>query len=473
MTTNINVLERLSWRDPSGYVIKKNGRIFRAVNTSKASEVDQLLASAWYQEYVALGIFPISEWVNNRVDGLNDSDQIRWLEHRAIAFPCYPHEVTAFQLYDGGKLTLSIAQTALRHGWMIKDASAWNILFEHGRPLFCDILSFERIDDSGIWIAYAQYFRHFIIPLLLHRHLAIPPSSLFVLHRDGVPPEQAGQMIKGWRRYVQPALEAVTLPLMFSQSREGSRSEAPRSKPAELARFLVQRTLTRLEKRLDAVKPSASAAPTTWQNYESDRDHYTASDVASKSAFVGAMLERADIRSVLDLGCNAGEFSKIAARAGKQVVAADFDHGALSRLYQELRALATPLPISPVLLDIGRPTPAVGWMNREVESFVARAEGQFDCVMALGLVHHLLVSERASLPMILAFFLAIDTPYLLLEWIEPSDRRFSEIAGVNDGLYADVSREGFEVVFAEKYEIAAKRVLASETRTLYFLRKRP
>ncbi len=473
MTTNIDALEKLSWRDPSGFVIRKDRRIFRAVNVHKASEVQALMESTWYKTYVAQGVFPAAEWVVNQVDGLMDSEQIRWLEHRAITFPCYPHEVTALQLYDAGKLTLSIAKTALQHGWMIKDASAWNILFEHGKPCFCDILSFEPVDDSGIWIAYAQFIRHFIIPLLLYRHAGIAPSSLFVLYRDGVAPEDAGRMIKGWRRYVQPALEAVTLPLMFRQKSGATKdNRTPAARPAELAKFLLGRTLSRLEKHLDALKPLAFATPTKWENYEADRDHYTASDVTRKSEFVSAMVERSDIGTVMDLGCNAGEFSKLAARAGKQVLAADFDHGALSRLYHELREMAQPLPISPILLDIGRPTPALGWLNREVDSFVERAKGKFDCVMALGLVHHLLVSERASLPMILEFFEVLDPQYLLLEWIEPEDRRFSEIAGLNQGLYREMSRDGFERVFAEKYAIESKQELACGTRTLYFFEKK-
>lgn len=471
MAIDINKMEQISWRDPSGFVVKKEGRIFRAVSVHKVAEIQSLLDAPWYCDGVAQGWFPASNWVNDQLATVVDTEQIRWLEHRAVAFPCYPHEITALQLYDAAKMTLAVARSALANGWIIKDASAWNILFEHGKPRFCDILSFEPIDDSGIWIAYAQFFRHFLIPLLLHKHTGMQTSSLFILHRDGVEPAQARRMLHGWRLYVQPALEAVTLPAMFGNVRtQHAGGKAPKAKPPELAKFLLGRTLDRLEKHLDALMPAATAIPTKWENYQADRDHYDARDVASKRAFVAAAMARPEIGTVLDLGCNAGEFSKIAADAGKTVMAADFDHGALSRFYQELRGAA--LPVSPILLDIGRPTPAVGWMNREVDSFMARARGQFDCIMALGLVHHLLVSERASLPMILEFFLAIDPAFLLLEWIEPKDRRFVEIAGLNEGLYTDISLAGFERIFSEKYAIEKTEPLASGTRILYFLKRK-
>jgi len=472
MATRIETLEKISWRDPSGYVAKKDGRIFRAVSTACIPNVQWLLDVAWYRQGIADGWFPESEWVGGRVPFVVDTNELRWLEHRALAFPCYAHEITALQLYDAAKLTLTVAKAALEHDWIIKDASAWNILFEHGKPRFCDILSFERADDSGMWIAYAQFCRHFLIPLLLYRDAGIQPASLFMLHRDGVQPDQARRILSGWRAYVQPTLEAVTLPALFGrlqQSRANSGQE-PKAKSAELARFLLGRTLKRLDKHIDALKPAASVKPTKWENYEADRDHYSAPDLVVKTDFVRAAMQQPQISTVLDLGCNAGEFSKVVAQVGKTVLAADYDHGALSRLYYELRGAK--LAISPILLDIGRPTPAVGWMNREVESFMVRASGKFDCIMALGLVHHLLVSERATLPMILEFFLALDARFLVLEWIEPQDRRFSEIAGINEQLYSDISIRNFEDIFSENYQIEKKEKLVAGNRVLYFLKKR-
>ena len=67
----------------------------------------------------------------------------RWLEHETLRFPCYPHEITAAQLKEAAHLTLSLAMEALENDWILKDASAWNVLFDGGRPVFCDILSFE------------------------------------------------------------------------------------------------------------------------------------------------------------------------------------------------------------------------------------------------------------------------------------------------------------------------------------------
>lgn len=471
---NSELPEKLSWRDPSGFVARKNGRILRAVASGKVENLKKLLNSSWYQKKIIAGWFPQSDWLEGRIDGIVDSTQFTWLEHQALSFPCYPHEITALQLYDAAKLTLAIAKEALVHDWVLKDASAWNVLFDNGRPSFCDILSFEPRDDSGIWVAYAQFYRHFVIPLLLHKECGVQTSWLFLIYRDGVPPEQARRMIKGPRAYLQPALEAVTLPTILanmggSSIKIGTSKKREQQQP-QLARYLLERTFKRLEKHIDALKPTQANQQTKWENYETNRTHYSDADISIKQEFVRSVIDCSSAKTVLDLGCNAGEFSKIAASLGKHVLAADYDHGALTRLYAELRQ--SDQCIAPIMLDLGRPTPAVGWMNVEIPSFIERAQGKFDCIMALGLIHHLLVSERATLQMIFEFIHALDPKILIIEWIAPQDPRFQEIAGLNRQLYTDITKTQFEIAFSSAYSIVKQQLLPSGTRTLYFFERK-
>ena len=47
------------------------------------------------------------------------------------------------------------------------------------RPIFVDILSFERRDPrSSIWLAYGQYVRTFLLPLLMNRMLELAALAL-------------------------------------------------------------------------------------------------------------------------------------------------------------------------------------------------------------------------------------------------------------------------------------------------------
>jgi SAM-dependent methyltransferase len=463
--------EPLSWRDPDGFVVKDQGRILRAVAQGKAAQTRALLAAPWMTRLMADGHIPQTAELEGPPPALGTSQAWAWLEHEEVPFPCFPHEITALQLYDAGCLTLKLAREAAAHGWVLKDASAWNVLFSRGKPVFVDFLSFDAQAPTGTWIAYGQFVRHFLLPLMLYRHLGLTPAELFLTNRDGIPPERAADLLSRSRLLSPMGLELVLLPKWLSGS--GSRLIAGESAgktrrfAPEVARAVLLRTLRRLQGLLDRLKPETARLRSTWASYEEERAHYSEPDLVAKREFVRAHL--GDSASVLDLGANAGEFSLLAAERGAEVVAADADHAALLRLYARLRAdaLVEARAVTPLVLNIARPTPAIGWENREVASFLERATGRFDCVLVLGLLHHLLVSERASLPMLLDLLARLEPRRIILEWVDPRDPKFRQLAGLNGGLYRDLDVATLERHLARKFRLIAKAPLPSAARVMY------
>jgi SAM-dependent methyltransferase len=261
--------------------------------------------------------------------------------------------------------------------------------------------------------------------------------------------------------------EFVILPKWLS--RAGSRliaaesTQKSRSFGTEMAGELLLSTLRRLQRKLQRLRPDQYNPDSVWKSYEEERRHYSDADVAAKKEFVRRHLQ--DAARVLDLGCNAGEFSLLAAESGKAVVAADADHAALSRLYMRIREQRP--PIMPIMLNVGRPTPAVGWQNTEVRSFLDRAAGQFDCILALGLIHHLLVGERTTLPMLADLFDRLNPRQVILEWVDPKDPKFRQIAGLNAGLYRHLDATLLEEAMGRKFRMAARTPLPCATRVMY------
>jgi SAM-dependent methyltransferase len=455
----------LSWRDPDGFVVRDQGRILRAIVAEKAEQTRALIQSPWMMALIAEGLVP--KTIELRTPPPQHVGHWLWLQHDELAFPCYPHEITALQLYDAGQLTLRIAIDAAQHGWMLKDASAWNVLFSRGRAVFVDLLSFDRQEPTGAWIAYGQFVRNFLLPLLLYRRLGITPTEVFLTNRDGITPERANALLPGVRLLSPIALELVVLPKMLARS--GSRLIATQSKgkvrrfDAEIGKSIFLRTLHRLQRLMERLEPDPSRLRSIWAGYEQERDHYSESDLHAKREFVRQNLGEG--RTVLDLGCNAGEFSLLAAEANMSVVATDSDHAALERLYARVRGRNA--QIMPVMLNIGRPTPAIGWENREVASFLERARGEFDCVLVLGLMHHLLVSERATLPMLVDLLDRLDPKRVILEWVDPKDQKFRQLAGLNAALYANLDAAQMENCFKQKYRLVLKSPLPNAARVMY------
>ena len=131
-----------------------------------------------------------------------DSDQRRdlpegslILEHRSIPFPNFPYEWPPEMLRAAAELTLRLAQAALVDGFGLKDATPYNIMFDGPRPVFLDVLSFERRDQlDPIWRPQAQFIRTFLYPLLANRYLGLQMDEILLSHRDGLEPERMRQM---------------------------------------------------------------------------------------------------------------------------------------------------------------------------------------------------------------------------------------------------------------------------------------
>jgi SAM-dependent methyltransferase len=379
-------------------------------------------------------------------------------------------------LYDAGNLTLNLAEEALADGWMLKDATPWNILYSGGRAVFCDILSFEPKSRSGIWCAYAQFQRTFLLPLYAYARHAWPVHASFLELRDGIAPSTLEPVVRGWRRWAPFELQTIILPtklaLGVAERRDHASVVAPMMATIDnqkLSDFIFRRSFLRLQDQLAAVRPPVRKS-SQWSNYANNLQHYDSSDREIKSAFVRSALSQTGAGSVLDIGCNVGEYSFMAATQGAAVTAADFDVAALETLYERVKR--DHLPITPVVLNFARPTPAVGWNNREVDSFLDRARGRFRVVMMLGLLHHLIVTERIPLKFIVEVIFELESAFLLIEWISPQDTRFRQIANTHGDLYQNLTEVFFEGILAAHYKILERVPLRTKTRVLYFCKRR-
>jgi hypothetical protein len=171
----------------------------------------------------------------------------------------------------------------------------------------------------------------------------------------------------------------------------------------------------------------------------------------------------------LDAGANNGHFSELAARAGASVVAIDADPALAGEVWR--RASSKGLDILPLVVDLCRPTPPLGWRNRESASFLDRACGAFDMMLMLALLHHLCVTERIPLAEIIDLAAELTTRLLIVEFIDPSDPMFRRLARGRDALYAHLTQSHFEDTCASRFEILRRHAIEGSGRTLYLLRR--
>jgi hypothetical protein len=160
----------------------------------------------------------------------------------------------------------------------------------------------------------------------------------------------------------------------------------------------------------------------------------------------------------------------MAARRGASVVAIDYDPVVLGQVWRNARAER--LEILPLVVNLTRPTPGTGWLNRECASFLDRARGSFDAVFMLAVIHHMLVTERVPLAEILDLAAQLTTNLAVIEFIGPEDSMFRRLARGREELHKDLNQGVFESAARRHFEIVRVRHAESSTRWLYLLKKR-
>ncbi len=111
------------------------------------------------------------------------------LRHPRISFQSFPWEWAPGLWLAAAELTLNLCSELVQQGWLLKDATPLNVLFRGTQPVFVDVLSIERMDaHQPIWLAYGQFVRTFLLPMLAYSRLGWPLQGLLT-RRDGYEPE--------------------------------------------------------------------------------------------------------------------------------------------------------------------------------------------------------------------------------------------------------------------------------------------
>jgi SAM-dependent methyltransferase len=395
------------------------------------------------------------------------------LEHERIWFPSYPYEWPPEMLHAAAGLTLELARDLLASGIGIKDATPYNVLFRGPNPVFVDVLSFERRDpDDPTWLAHAQFIRTLLLPLLVNRRFGISVDQLLTTRRDGLEPEEVYRWLGPLQKVRPPFLSLVSMPSWLAARHDQDDTAIYRKRSAgnpEKARFVLESLLNGLSRSLERLRPNPGRS-SSWSDYMTANNNYTAAAFAAKQAFVAEALAEFAPKRVLDVGSNTGHFSALAARAGSQVVAIDYDPVVTGDVWRAARSEG--LDILPLTVNLARPTPGIGWRNRECPGFLERARGAFDGVLMLALVHHLLVTERVPLEEIFSLAAELTTGIAIVEFIGPEDSMFRRLVRGREELHKDLSETVFEAACRRQFDIVRSHHLEGTHRRLYLLRRR-
>ncbi len=452
-----------SYRDPSGFVFRRHGSVLRQINPCYRADYDHLITSGLYDESTSAGMLLPHE--EAPLDWRLDERAYKVLRPVQLPFVSYPYEWSFSQLRDAALLTLKIERLALKKGMTLKDASAYNVQMFEGRPVLIDTLSFERYEERQPWVAYRQFCQHFLAPLALMSRTDIRLNQLLRIYIDGVPLDLASSLLP-WRTKLSLSLGLHIHAHARCQQKHAHAAGGEKSK-GSFSRRQFETILAGLESAVSDLRWNTGY--TEWADYYAANNNYGDAGLETKEQLVKQLLGQIQPRTVWDLGANDGRFSRIAAQCGAEtVVAWDIDPTCVEHNYRQVVALRE-TSLHPLLLDLTNPSPGVGWANAERTSFAGR--GPADAVLALGLIHHMAISNNVPLAKLAETFAAL-SDWLMLEWVPKEDSQVQKLLATREDVFPNYVQREFELAFQQYYSIESRLAVKGTKRTLYLLRTR-
>ena len=452
-----------SFRDPAGFVFRRDGILYRQIQPPAAADWAAFLSSGLHARLVADRLLVEHADVSPGEAALPDAVAV--IRPRVLELISYPYEWSFTQLQEAALLTLDLQSRALDAGMRLRDASAYNVQFESGYPIFIDSLSFEVAPDTEPWPAYRQFCEHFLAPLALMALRDVRCGLLLRDFIDGIPLDLAAGLLP-WKSRFNLGLSAH-----IHLHARAQRRAAGETRPAANGGRVGRVSATGQRALLDSLRRTVSGLRVEpaghWADYASTTS-YSDAATASKGEIVRSMLVLARGRTVWDLGANTGVYSALATQTGYRVVAFDQDASSVEAHWRHVRGVRNPA-ILPLVMDLVNPSPSMGWALRERRSFLDR--GEPDVLMALALVHHLAIGNNVPLDQV-AELLARIAPRAIVEFVPKEDPMAQRLLAARPDIFERYTIDGFRDAFGPRFRLVRESPIADSPRTLFLFERR-
>jgi ribosomal protein L11 methylase PrmA len=410
-----------SFRDPQGQVIEAGDVVYRALYAPLAKFPETWSTPGPLSALVSAGKL----WPSRPLPAADAPAALRdfaasavgFLEHPRLDPITYPFEWPFELLRRAALLHLDVHEAALAQNLTLADGYAYNVQFQGTRPVFIDALAFMPCVETEAWAGYSQFCESFLNPLLLMALGSRAAQDIYRARIRGIETRTVARELGWWGSLRR----GVTVHVMLGAMSEGRVTNGSGRRPAA-SRAGLQLLLRDLRRVIS--KLALPAERDDWSGYELNNS-YAAEEKAKKLSAVREFVASMQPKLLLDIGCNAGEYSEAALSAGAaRAVGFERDAGAIDRAVK--RADRLERPFLPLQLDIRNLSPAQGWQLSERTSLPQRL--QADALLCLALIHHLVLGEGAPLSVALPAIVAL-APRGVIEFVPRDDPMALRISG--------------------------------------------
>ncbi|MFT6716308.1 MAG: hypothetical protein ACJA0Q_000944 [Saprospiraceae bacterium] len=432
-----------SYKDSSGRVVYIDGAVVRIVHDSFKQECLDIIESTFYQKCIDKGYLTGFEVKKN-------GDQLALISDRIDTF-IYPYEWGFEQMKSAAIFQLDFLQYCLEHGYTLKDASPFNIQFVDGKPVFIDLLSVVKYEDTSPWYAYKQFCEMFVSPLVLSVYVKGSWIKQLLLDLDGMSLLVVSKLLPFKARFNSLVFFHIISLSKYKKKASANEVKIPKRK--------VSSIIKHLKVEIEDLKPISSSKQ--WLNYANEFP-YSKDEIKNKSQVLTNWLKLQDTKLLLDIGANHTSFVNDDSPRFKQMVLMDNDAEVVDGLFLNQKQPG----VSVVQMDVTMMSPCVGLNLKERSSFVERVKPSV--VLGLALIHHIFHQRNVPLDKIAEMFNMFNGN-LIVEFIEESDEKFQLIK--NPQNKHPYSKSIFEACFSNYYKLEEVVEVKKGKRHMYLMSK--
>ena len=461
-------IDPASFRDPAGSVYNLNNRVFRTVCSEGLDDYIFVRDSGVLTPLIEEGLIIRGEEIDATEIAGHFSDSNLVLEHPKVPFWSYPYEWTFGALKAAALLHLDIQIKLLEQNISLSDASAYNLQFDGARPIFVDTLSFRKYSENEHWAGHRQFCEQFLNPLLLQSCLGVPFNNWYRGELDGIPTENIGKLLRlrhylSWRILSHVILQSK----LHSWRSDRVLTAATKAKARGIPRSSYLAMLAQLRSWISKLT-LGNHKNTLWGNY-ADENTYEENELGKKKEFVAEFAKSVRPGLMIDLGCNTGDYSKLALESGaKTVIGFDIDHGALDQAFE--RSTTENLNFTPLYQDFANPSPGQGWNHSERKRLAERF-GDVDAVIALAFAHHLVIGRNIPLDQFVDWLVAV-APTGIIEFVQKDDPTVQKMLSLRSDIFPDYTIDIFADLLERHARIARRQKVSDTGRELFWFDRR-
>ena len=461
LMTKTNKTHEASFRDPSGYMFYDGDTLRRVINPIYFPQYKELTQSGFFKTLIKNKLL-----ISHEETSISEEKII--ITPEKIPFVTNPYEWGFEQFKQAALLTLKIQKFALSKGFILKDASAYNVTFHKGKPIFIDTLSFDFYEEGTPWRAYKQFITHFFGPLVLAKYHGTDVFDMLRSYIDGIPVNMISSMLPA-----KTKLSSVLYPnihLLAKMENKHSEDYKAETKIAKLSKKSQENIISSL---YNYISKLSSKEASEWGNYYT-KTNYNEGAFKTKKELIRDWVKPLNAEKLIDIGGNDGTFARTVQDIVKDIIVTDIDRNAVDYNYKQLLENKEENML-PFVCDVLQPAPGIGFNNTERSSLIQRLKDYApDVTMALALIHHITLSGNVPFEKSAAFFSKF-SKYLIIEfptrndsWVESLLVRKREFINHFD-FY---NESNFEVGYNTHFELLKKERVAGTKRIMYLYRKK-